>query len=244
MQIIARCLGGSTLYGLNNPASDLDIRGVFVNTSLSETIGMSRFEHQIKQDKQDDKVFRELRHFFNLLQKGNSECYELLWNKQWIERDDNFIYIQSFRSRLTDTKKLFKVLRGYSQGERNIIFSSSSGKLGDKRRIAVEKYGYSYRNLVHFIRLCFCGSHYFDKGEYPVNMRDYSVYDLLYSIKNHPEAFERKNVEELITEWEKKLVDSFEARDRTKDTYFEPELADRLLAHVYFPIIEKAVKEM
>lgn len=239
MELIAKCFGGSTLYGLNNHLSDIDIRGVFVNTSLSETIGLSRYEQQIKQDKTDDKVLRELRHYFNLLQKGNSESVELLWNKNWLEIDERFTYIQTFKHRLTDTKKLFKVITGYAKSEKSRIFG-----INDATRDAIKQYGYSSRNLAHFIRLCYCGLTYFNHQVYPVNLKEDGVYSLLFSIKNHPEAFSPEQVNELIMEWDKKFIAAFEGRDKARDTVFETDLADRLLAHVYFPIIEKAVKEM
>ena len=40
MKMLVKTLGGSTAYGLNTPESDLDYRGVFVNTDPSKILGL------------------------------------------------------------------------------------------------------------------------------------------------------------------------------------------------------------
>ena len=52
-------LGGSTAFGLNTPESDVDYRGVFVNTEPSKILGLEKLDHIQKQET-DDIVYCQL----------------------------------------------------------------------------------------------------------------------------------------------------------------------------------------
>ena len=96
----------------------------------------------------------ELRHALNLLKKGNTMVLEILYNDVWLEVTEEFKSIQSFRDKLIDSHKIYKCLRGYCFSERQLVLGKRTGVLGGKRKEALERLGYSYKNLVKFLRLC------------------------------------------------------------------------------------------
>lgn len=74
--LLFECITGSKAYGLATPESDTDIKGVFVLPkdhfySLDYTAQVN--------DKKNDKVYYELRRFFELLSKNNPNILELLF---------------------------------------------------------------------------------------------------------------------------------------------------------------------
>ena len=73
--LLFECISGSRAYGLNTPASDTDIRGVFVLPE-QQFYGLQYVE-QLSNESQDI-VYYELRRFVELLAKNNPNMLELL----------------------------------------------------------------------------------------------------------------------------------------------------------------------
>lgn len=76
-KIIFRCIAGSHLYGTNTEESDVDERGVFIPSKKYFT----GFHYKVDQveDKQNDKVFYDIRKFFHLCSLSNPNIIELLY---------------------------------------------------------------------------------------------------------------------------------------------------------------------
>lgn len=163
MKVLAKYLGGSHSYGLATPESDKDERYVFLHTDIPRILGLNRYDHESKQTNGEDSFGWELRHALNLLKKGNTMVLEILYNEEWLEITEEFKYIQSFRNQLIDSRKLYKCLRGYCFSERQLVLGKRTGVLGGKRKEALERLGYSYKNLVQFLRLCLAGLSFFKK---------------------------------------------------------------------------------
>lgn len=73
--IIFECISGSKAYGLANPNSDTDIRGVFI-LPQNMFYGLSPIDQV--QDEKSDIVYYELGKFMQLLSKNNPNILELL----------------------------------------------------------------------------------------------------------------------------------------------------------------------
>ena len=239
MKIIAKYEGGSKSYGLNNQDSDLDIRGCFLNTEISKIIGLSRHEHENKMDAENDVQLFELRHFLNLLRKGNTQCLEMLHNDVWLEKSIEFDYIQAKKCYLLDSEKIYKCFRAYSFSERNLIFGRAHlGRIGEKRKKAIETFGYSYRNCCHAFRLLRSAIIFFKEDYFPVNISecDKEFGAMIRDIKFNPEKYQPEKLEANLIDLEKELDYSFEQR-KTNYIYNE-EVANKICFELYMPILK------
>lgn len=236
-KLICSYLGGSNSYGLNvEGVSDVDQRGIFLHLDSSKIIGLERFEHFSKQEGSEDVFYWELRHFLNLLRKGNTMAVEMLFYGNWLSIEPEFRIIQQSRLDLIDSEKLFKCLMGYTYSERELVLGKRTGQLGGKRKEALEKYGYSYKNLVQYIRLCRAGEVFFQTGWFPVNIRsDKEVGDLLWNIKTKPENFNAQIGIELMDKYLDKLKASFNSI-KYQFTY-KDEVANDIILKSYLPIL-------
>ena len=235
MKVICKFLGGSTAYGLNTPSSDKDERYLFLHTDVSRIVGLERYEHESRQNDTEDVFGWELRHFLNLLNKGNTMCLEMLYNDQWLEISPEFKLIQEQKNNLISSDKLFSCLCGYCHSERAFVLGSRTGKLGGKRFAALEKYGYSYKNAVQFLRLCVAGSIFFQKGYFPVNIKDLPQYGEISNVKFNPGDYNRESAIELMDRYEKMLLGSYDSI-KVKHT-FNPAVANKLCMDLYMPIL-------
>lgn len=236
MKLLCKYLGGSHSYGLATPASDLDERYLFIHENPSKIFGLDRHDHQQRQNESEDSFGWELRHFLNLLRNGNTMCLEMLFNDNFLETTDEFKRIQEHKTELIDSHRLFKCLMGYCNSERDFVTGKRTGKLGGKRKTTIDKYGYSYKNLVQFLRLCLCGKSFFQTGNFPVNIRTVPEGDFLYSIKSNPESCDLNKSIELMSQYE---TDLKRAYDSIKVVYsYNESVANKLCYELYMPILK------
>ena len=235
MKILAKYYGGSHSYGLNTATSDLDERYLFIHESPSKIFGLERHDHQCKQSNGEDIFGWEVRHFLYLLKNGNTMCLEMLFNDKWLEITEEFKHIQELKNKLVDSHKLFKCLSGYCFSEKRLVIGERTGLLGSKRKLALEKFGYSYKNLVQYLRLCLAGEVFFQTGIFPVYIRDYDKGDVLFDIKNNPEYYNIEEVEELMKVYENRLKDSYNS---IKVIYkYDNDTANKICYDLYMPIL-------
>lgn len=237
MIVLARYLSGSHAYGLNDENSDVDERGVVIQDDPSYIVGLKKFEHKTIQNSKEDSSYRELRSYLVLLSKSNTESIEALYHDDFIEIHPVFERLRGCRYKLMDSEMLFKCLKGYMHGERSRVFGEVTGKLGDKRKLALEKYGYSYRNLVHYIRLAFAGITFFKHSIYPVRMNPWPVYLLLKRIKDNPHllSFEELKINAILDEYEELLEESYKNRSVTYK--FDFDFANDFCCSVYKDVL-------
>ena len=240
MKIIGKFQGGSFAYGLSTPESDLDYRWVFLHTDFSKIIGLNKQDHDAAANEESNDNFGyELRFFLKLLQKGNSQATELLWNTNWIQKTPEFDLIQSHKFKLMDSEKLFRMLLGYINGEKRIITGQNTGKLGEKRKVQLEKFGYSFRNVVHALRLLRTGILFFKYNIYPVNIveqdKDYGKFIL--DVKTNPQNHKVDNLIRLIENQEQELKETFDTRYLNHK--FDIDVANEICYSLYIPILNK-----
>lgn len=142
---LCRLYGGSTLYHLSTPESDLDERGVFVHLDPMYILGTRRFDEKRRQpkDTDEDVVLKELSHYCSLLSKSNTEALELLFcdESEFLEIADEFKFIRDHRFYFIDSKHLFNCLRGYMKGERRLMNGERKGQIGGKRYSKLQEVG-------------------------------------------------------------------------------------------------------
>jgi hypothetical protein len=239
MNIIASYLGGSHSYGLSTSESDQDIRYVFLNTDIGAILGLSRYEHQIEINKENDKQGYELRHFLRLLRNGNTQSLELVFNHKWEILDELFAYIQRNRERLLDSKTIFRCLCGYAMGERKLIFGTAHrGQIGEKRRKAIEQYGYSYRNACHAFRLLRAGVIFFQTGAFPVDIvaQDPEYGQFIHSVKTNPSAHTPEDLDKRLESIDLELKKAYD--NRSLNFSFDTDFANEICLRAYRPYLK------
>lgn len=236
MKLLVQVVGGSTAYGLNTPESDLDYRGVFINTEPSKILGLERMDHVQKQET-DDVVYYELRKFFELLRNGNTGALEILFSEDFLQTSDVFEEIRANKFKFVDTDKMFRCLLGYMQGELRLANGERTGVLGSKRKAQVEKYGFSPKNFTQLFRLANCGCALFEKGYFPVNMEKYDAYvhAFLMRVKTQPEFYTKAELNNAARHYEEHLKLAYE--DRKFKYTFDSEYANDVLRRAYLPYL-------
>ena len=235
MKVIAKYLGGSHLYGLNTPASDIDERGVFVNTEAKYILGLDRFEESRNQvaKEQRDIVYKEVSHFMRLLRQANTEALETLFANEsaFSLLTEEMITIRRRANSFVDSERLFSCLKGYMQSEFKLALGERKGQIGGKRYAQLQVHGYSPKNVVQLLRLSYVGKKFFQEDVFVVNMKGEPIYEKLMQIKTQPETFSLEKVKEVYAQAEIDLKEAFETRKFT--CVFDEELANQTLLDIY-----------
>ncbi len=239
MKMLCKLLGGSHLYGLNTPSSDLDYRGVFINDGIGEVVGLRKHEEQI-QTGEEDICYYELRRFLQLLAKTNTQVMEILNADKFIEVDADFKkYILDEHQRFYNTERFYKSISGYMYGEKRRANGELTGQLGHKRKAAIEQYGFSAKNFCNLLRLSYAGTEFFRTHKYPVNIKEYcpQFHETLMDIKVHPEHWTVDKLNELADHHKEALDKEYNDRDVSKDLHFDDDYANWALLQMYAPIV-------
>lgn len=231
MKLICKYLGGSRCYGLETESSDYDYRGVFIHTEVSKIIGLERFDHFETIKENEDIKYKELREWFNLLRRGNTEALECLFNTNWLEKDKIFDRILENRWSFVDNNTIFNCLRGYAASELKLANGLRTGKLGGKRKEAIDKYGFSPSNFVNYFRLLECGIRLFRDAEYIVNWKNCNCYSIFMNLKIDPESFLLSHLNALAVYKERELINVFQ--NCKIDRKFDNKLANEIIKDIY-----------
>ena len=154
--------------------------------------GLKRFDQMQKMDGDIDIVIYELRKYFYLLLKANPNVLELLWLEP-----HHYVYVSPIGQLLIDNRDLFisklcyKTYGGYAYSQlRKMDNYDTNGKMGDKRKQLVEKWGFDVKNSSHLIRLLKMGIEILMDGEINV-YRGETDSQLYISIKNGEWSLEK-----------------------------------------------------
>lgn len=231
---ICRIVAGSRLYGLETPESDVDTRGVFLNTGHADILGLSR--DRIIKSEREDTLLIELRHYLGHLQRTNTSAIELLFAEGFDVLEDEFKTVRENRYSLMDSERLFASLMGYIHGERRLANGERTGELGGKRKEMLGKWGFSPKNFSHLLRLAHCGEEFFRTGVYPVRLEG-AARELFLSVKTQPERHTKEELNLMSDDAVGRLKDAYDTR---KETFrFDLALANRLCLDFYMPFLEK-----
>jgi uncharacterized protein len=246
MRLICKQIGGSYAYGLNTPQSDMDYRGIFLHEDPKFILGMgcnvASHEHYTRQNEQTDEAYKEFRNAMRLLRGANTEMVELLYADLWVTISPEWHLVRSFKHKLVDSEKLYKCLLGYMQGELRLANGERTGRLGGKRKNAIDEYGYSAKNFIQLLRLAWCGAVYFEKGYFPVNIQKENrlFAEHLLNIKTKPENYTKGELNSWAKAAEENLSIAFEKRQF--DTKFDEDLANELIYEIYFKVLKNHFK--
>jgi predicted nucleotidyltransferase len=239
LKIIAEIICGSHLYGLDTPSSDVDKRGVFLNTEFDKILGLNRFD--VLKQSSEDSIYFELVHYLRGLKKTNTQMLEILFADEddFIIIADEFKEIRSHKYNLINSETFYKSLLGYIENEKRLANGERTGSLGSKRKNTIESFGFSPKNFSHVFRLSFCGQTFFETGVYPVNISkiDKQFRDLIFSIKTEPEKYNKDYLNMMCDKSLQKLSISF--KNRKENFEFDVNLANEFCRKFYLPFLGK-----
>ena len=120
----------------------------------------------------------------------------MLWNQNWLEKAPEWDIVIKSKEYLIDSERLFSCLRGYIKNETRLFNGERQGRIGGKRKEAIDNLGYSPKNVTNLFRLAFCGETYFQKGYYPVNIKNESLdfWSFLMEVKTQPNNFKKDEI--------------------------------------------------
>lgn len=186
------CYRGSIAHNMHCPDPDsIDDIDLLVCTigKLSSYLGIKNSYERGKELKEGryDVVVYDLRHFINLLAKGNPNVMATLWMYP-----EYYLKLTPLMQRLIDNRGLFvgkhiyDSFVGYAKSQMHKMKGAHDnveylGYMGAKRKALFDKYGYDCKNAAHLIRLLRMCCEFLDTGEMIVNRPDK---DELLNIKN------------------------------------------------------------
>jgi uncharacterized protein len=170
---------------------DVDLQGIFIPPP-KYVIGLDNMESWVEQRDLEvegkvmkyDWTFHSLKKFGKLLLDSNPNILCLLYL-----RDKDYILNTDYFRELRHNAHIFASLSAYnsfsgyaySQLQRMERFETN-GKMGEKRKLLVEKWGYDTKNAAHCLRLLYLGKQYIGTGKMTVWLPDEEA-DYLKSIK-------------------------------------------------------------
>lgn len=224
-KILCKYYGGSQLYGLDTPESDIDIRGVFVYDDPLVLLGFIKESPEVTQNDEVDISLKGINDFLRLLMKGNTEAMECLYapEQAFVECHDDFTkWVRKEPHKFISTENMYSCFRGYMQGEQRLANGERSGSLGGKRKEQLDKYGFSPKNFSHLLRLSYCAEYFFKTGIYPVRLRDHNwdIHDTCFSIKTEPHFWTK----ELLNGMYQTSLEKFEESYKNRTFDLEPDM--------------------
>lgn len=145
-RVVLLGLGGSHAYGTNVEGSDVDIRGVALN-SRSDILGLTNFERVI--DNPTDTTIYSFRRMVSLLCECNPNVIEILGLKP-----EHYFIVKDAGQMLLDNKKLFLSQRaiysfgGYAKDQLRRLENKSSYVSQEAREAQIKKsLEFAYKNL-------------------------------------------------------------------------------------------------
>lgn len=239
---IAEIVAGSHLYGYATPESDIDTRYVFLHTDINYVIGLGRYEHQDGIKDGRDEFGWEFRHFITLLRKMNTNVLELVYapRNEFVVLSDTFEFIRDNHHDLCDSEQLSKCIKGYIFNERRLVLGDRTGLLGSKRKLALEKYGYSPKNAANFLRLCESAIVFYKYGYFPAKLINDSYIEnvpLMIDIRKNPGNYTKTEIINLLDDAEFRSTEAFVKRQ--VHYKFDEEVANDIIYEAYEPMLEK-----
>lgn len=233
--IIAKCVVGSKLYGLETPSSDTDYVSVYVSDNLSEIIGLDREYNVSKVTDDEDNCYFEVRSFLSLCRKGSTKALELLYapKDKFEILTSQFEQLRNQKNYLFDSSKFLKSINGYLQGEYRLALGERTGRLGGNRKENIDNFGFSPKNVCQMMRLYRASKHYFTYGVFPCCIADIDqeYHDKIYDIKLNPQNYDR---DDIITICDK-LINDFKQIDfeNCHHSKYQSHIVDLNLMDIY-----------
>ena len=172
-------LRGSLAHGtyIQDYTDDRDVFGIVIPPK-EYFYGLKKYEQTERFEGDIDLLVYDIRKYLRLLLKSNPNVLSLLWLK-----DNQYMKKTKWGKMLIDnrdiflSKKCYNSYSGYAYGQlKRMTHFKFEGYMGQKRKEAVEKYGYDVKNAAHLIRLLRMGLEILMTGRVNVLRKDSQLY--------------------------------------------------------------------
>jgi len=158
-------LVGSHVYGYATESSDKDYMSVYISP-LDHYFGLNKSSTSMTVTDSEDNCEYEFLKFVKLCSSFNPNVIPLLWSNKETQSDNWYLALELITNRhLFVTKLAYNTLVGYSVSQREKARKQLTGKLGEKRKDLIEKYGFDVKSAAHTVRLLKTAEHLFKYNE-------------------------------------------------------------------------------
>jgi predicted nucleotidyltransferase len=160
---------GSQAYGTATEDSDMDFLSVFIKPNCYYT-GLEDSQDSYVSDKKEtinaEATIFELKKFLKLCLKFNPNVIPLLYlrENEYVIRSSEGVRIIKNRQAF-ESQQAYNTFIGYALDQRNAIVNCVTGKLGTKRKLLVDKFGYDVKYAMHTIRILRMATEFFLSGK-------------------------------------------------------------------------------
>lgn len=210
--VIYRCVIGSRAYGLENDASDVDRRGIYLPPA-SMHWSVYGVPEQLENDGTQE-CYWELEKFIKLALKANPNVLEALCSPLVEHADEVATELRECRS-IFLSKLIYQTFNGYAMSQ----FSKIERDLATKGSI-------KWKHAMHLIRLLYAGIAALNTGELPVRVEDSRRAELL-EIRDGAMRWER--IDALRRDLHERFERAFEGSRLPERPDYER--ANRILVH-------------
>ena len=133
---------------------------------LDHYFGLNRSSTSMSVTDSEDNCEYEFLKFVKLCSSFNPNVIPLLWTDKELQSDDwTLAAIFLSERNLFVSKLAYNTLVGYSVSQREKARKQLTGKLGEKRKDLIEKYGFDVKAAAHTVRLMKTAEHLFKYNE-------------------------------------------------------------------------------
>lgn len=162
---ILKGLVGSHAYGYANESSDKDYMSVYI-APINNYFGLDKFNTSHVITPSEDNTDYEFLKFIKLCVGFNPNVIPLLFTNLEVSSEAKELGKMLVDNRnLFVTKRALDTLIGYAVSQREKASKNVTGKLGEKRKALIAKYGYDVKAAAHTIRLLRTAIHLFTYNE-------------------------------------------------------------------------------
>ena len=242
MKFLVKYVGGSQLYGLDTPESDVDYRGVYMHEDPAKILRFAVEDNLCHtQEKGDDYAYYELHRYFQLLRKTNTQSVEALFIREDYPLEhtsSQFEAMKEKRFELLDSRQLLNSTKGYVMSETRLALGERAGRMGGKRREKLDQFGFSPKNVAQIVRIVAACEHFMKERWYPLNLKKEGLlkdHELSYEVKNHPENFSLDDVKKVCSDCEKRIQ---KVEDK-QNLQFNEKVAVEFMRRFYLPFLTR-----
>lgn len=177
-QLLYLCYRGSVAHNMYVPSTDpnsvddIDLLGVYVLPARNY-LGLTRGATTVEMMEEIDGVLwdvvlYEVKHFVGMMLNNNPNILSSIFckNEHILYMHEAFNFVRDYRDDCLTSERVRKSFTGYANDQlKRMTHQAKHGRMGEKRKAIVDKFGYDTKNAAHLIRLLKVGIELLETGK-------------------------------------------------------------------------------